>query len=130
MLNIIVGLLSQGSQLSLYQIVSPVRSNKPNKQDKSLGRVLGTSDLVATGLSCTVGVSIWLYLLNFQAGIFITLGIAGSVSGAGLLIALLLASLAALLSALCHAEYGASLPVAGSTYSYVYATFGELLGWM
>lgn len=99
--------------------------------DKSLGRVLGISDLVATGVSCTVGVSDTKSpRLILKAGIFITIGVAGSVSGAGLLIALLLASLAALLSALCYAEYGASLPVPGSTYSYVYATFGELLGWM
>lgn len=65
-----------------------------------------------------------------QAGIFITIGAAAATSGAGLLISLLIASFAALMSAMCHAEFGASLPVPGSTYSYVYASFGELIGWL
>lgn len=73
------------------------------------------------------------FVLGYQlhkAGIFLSVGAAAASSGAGLLISLLIASFMALLSGLCYAEYGASLPVPGSTYSYTYATFGELVGWL
>lgn len=94
--------------------------------------MLGRRDLIATGLSCCVGVrfSFCAWLPTAQAGIFLSVGAAAASSGAGLLISLLIASFMALLSGLCYAEYGASLPVPGSTYSYTYATFGELVGWL
>ena len=73
---------------------------------------IGTVSLTALGIASVVG-----------AGIFVTTGTAAAqYAGPAVIISFLIAGLAAGVTALCYAELAAMIPVAGSTYSYAYAT--------
>jgi APA family basic amino acid/polyamine antiporter len=90
-----------------------------------LKKVLGPWNLVALGIGAIIG-----------AGIFATIGTAaagdGQRPGAGpaLIISLIVAALVCAFSALCYAEWASMVPVAGSAYTYSYATLGELIAWI
>ena len=84
-----------------------------------LRRALGARDLIAVGLGTMIG-----------GGIFTTIGPGVAKAGPAIVIAFLLAGLASLFAALCYAELGAMVPVAGSAYTYAYATLGELVAWI
>src|SRR5438309_9110348 len=90
-----------------------------------LKKVLGPWNLVALGIGAIIG-----------AGIFATIGTAaagdGQRPGAGpaLTISLIVAALVCAFSALCYAEWASMVPVAGSAYTYSYATLGELIAWI
>ncbi len=85
-----------------------------------LRRSLGTLELVAFGVGCTVG-----------AGIFSLTGeVAAHTSGPAVSLSFVLASVACFFSGLCYAEFAAMVPVSGSAYSYAYATLGELAAWI
>lgn len=65
------------------------------------------------------------------AGIFtVTASIAGDVAGPSVSLAFVIAAVACGLAALCYAELASIVPVAGSAYTYCYATFGELIAWV
>lgn len=83
---------------------------------ETLRRSIGTFQLTLFGIGATVG-----------TGIFFVLADAVPVAGPAVLLSCLLAGLAAGLSALCYAEMASAVPVSGSTYSYAYATLGELV---
>ena len=90
----------------------------------SLKRVLNMTDLVAYGLGSTLG-----------AGLFVVAGQAavgsGTRAGAGpaVTISFIVAAIACLFSALCYAEFASRIPVAGSAYSFAYASLGEGVAW-
>jgi APA family basic amino acid/polyamine antiporter len=85
----------------------------------ALPRSLGVFGLTCIGVGGTVG-----------AGIFVLTGsVAAEHSGPAVGISLLLASIVCLLAGLCYAELAAMIPVAGSAYSYTYATMGEGIAW-
>ncbi|MFJ7269318.1 amino acid permease [Streptomyces sp. NPDC099050] len=63
-------------------------------------------------------------------GIFVVLGEATPIAGPAVFIAFIVAGLTALFSALSYAELAGSIPVSGSSYSYAYATMGELVAWV
>ncbi len=90
-----------------------------------LKRVLGPASLVALGVGAIVG-----------TGIFATIGSASagdaSRPGAGpaLIVSFLLTAVACGFTALCYAEFASMVPVAGSAYTYAYATLGELVAWI
>ncbi|WP_434739114.1 amino acid permease [Streptomyces katrae] len=63
-------------------------------------------------------------------GIFVVLGTAAPKAGPAVTISFVLAGLTALFSALSYAELAGSVPVSGSSYSYAYATMGELIAWI
>ena len=85
----------------------------------ALPRTLGVFALTCIGVGATVG-----------AGIFVLTGsVAAGHSGPAVGLSFLLASLVCLLAALCYAELAAMIPVAGSAYSYTYATLGEAVAW-
>jgi APA family basic amino acid/polyamine antiporter len=80
---------------------------------------LGAFSLTLLGVASVVG-----------AGIFVVTGDAAAhYAGPAVLISFLLAGIVAGLTALCYAELAASIPAAGSTYSYAFAAFGPLIGW-
>jgi basic amino acid/polyamine antiporter, APA family len=80
---------------------------------------LGAFSLTLLGVASVVG-----------AGIFVVTGDAAAhYAGPAVLISFLLAGIVAGLTALCYAELAASIPVAGSTYSYALAAFGPFVGW-
>ncbi|MFH1176441.1 MAG: amino acid permease, partial [Acidobacteriota bacterium] len=86
----------------------------------SLKRVLGAWDLVAIGIGCIVGV-----------GIFVLPGVeAANHAGPGIILSFVIAACACACAALCYAELAAMIPVAGSAYTYGYATIGEVFAWI
>ncbi len=85
-----------------------------------LHRVLGPVQLTALGVGAIIG-----------AGIFVTTGaIAKEVAGPALMLSYVVAGLACVFAALCYSEFAAMVPVAGSAYTYAYATLGELFAWI
>jgi APA family basic amino acid/polyamine antiporter len=106
----------------------------------ALGRRKPVEDLVAEGGQGEGGslrrsLSMWqLTMISIGAtlgtGIFVVLGEAVPVAGPAVTIAFLIAGLTALFSALSYAELAGTIPVAGSSYSYTYATMGELVAWV
>lgn len=63
-------------------------------------------------------------------GIFPTIGAGAHAAGPGVILAYVLSGLVSLCVALCYAEFAAMVPVAGSAYTYAYATLGELVAWI
>ena len=85
-----------------------------------LRRALGPFDLVAIGIGCIIGV-----------GIFVLPGVqAAKNAGPGIILSFVVAGAACACAALCYAELAAMIPVAGSAYTYGYATLGEILAWI
>jgi APA family basic amino acid/polyamine antiporter len=91
-----------------------------DEPDSKLRKELGALDLVVFGVAVAVG-----------AGIFtLTARAAGDVAGPSVSLAFVLAAIACGLAALCYAEFASTVPVAGSAYTFSYATFGELVAWV
>ncbi|WP_462383717.1 amino acid permease [Pseudomonas sp. Marseille-QA0892] len=88
-------------------------------QHSELRKVLGATDLVMLGLGAMVG-----------TGIFVLTGVAALQAGPALAVSFILAATACALAALCYAEFASMIPVAGSGYTYSYATLGELVAWI
>ena len=85
-----------------------------------LRRVLGPVQLTSLGVGCIIG-----------AGIFVITGKAAhDCAGPALMLSFVVAGLACIFAALCYAEFASMIPVAGSAYTYAYATLGELLAWI
>jgi len=87
--------------------------------ERSLKRVLKTSELVLLGVGAVIG-----------TGIFVLSGVAAEYSGPALPVSFIIAGLVCILSALCYAEFAAMVPVAGSAYTYCYASLGEIWAWI
>lgn len=86
---------------------------------KILRRALSAKDLVAIGLGTMIG-----------GGIFTTIGTGVKGAGPAVIVSFLLAGLTSFFAALCYAELGAMVPIAGSAYTYAYATLGKLFAWI
>ena len=85
-----------------------------------LRRVLGPVQLTALGVGAIIG-----------TGIFILTGVAAhDRTGPALMLSFVMAGLACVFAALCYAEFASMVPVAGSAYTYAYATLGELFAWI
>jgi APA family basic amino acid/polyamine antiporter len=84
----------------------------------TLRRALGVPGLVAVGLGTMIG------------GIFTTIGVGMQAAGPGVLASFVLSGTACLFVALCYAELASMVPVAGSAYTYAYATLGEIVAWV
>jgi APA family basic amino acid/polyamine antiporter len=88
--------------------------------ENRLRRVLGPIELTSLGVGCIIG-----------TGIFVLTGIAAhDKAGPALTLSFIFAGAACVLAALCYAEFASMVPVAGSAYTYAYATLGELLAWI
>ncbi len=88
-------------------------------RQKILKRALSARDLVAIGIGTMIG-----------GGIFTTIGTGVKGAGPAVIISYLLAGATSFFAALCYAELGAMVPVAGSAYTYAYATMGKLFAWI
>jgi len=84
-----------------------------------LKKELGVRDLTLMGIAAVVG-----------AGIFSTIGVASFHGGPGVTILFIITAVTCGFSALCYAEFASRIPVAGSAYTYAYASFGELIAWI
>ena len=90
------------------------------KGENRLRRILGPVQLTSLGVGCIIG-----------TGIFVLTGVAAhDKAGPALVLSFVLAGLACVFSALCYAEFASMVPVAGSAYTYAYATLGELFAWI
>ncbi|HTY54237.1 MAG TPA: amino acid permease [Candidatus Binataceae bacterium] len=84
-----------------------------------LKRALGAWQLTALGIGAIIG-----------AGIFVLTGVGAQYAGPALVISFVASGFACAMAALCYAEFAAMIPIAGSAYSYSYATMGELVAWI
>jgi APA family basic amino acid/polyamine antiporter len=90
------------------------------KGENRLRRVLGPWSLTSLGVGCVIG-----------AGIFVITGYAALYkTGPALSLSFIVAGLTCIFAALCYAEFASMAPVAGSAYTYAYATLGELFAWI
>src|SRR5467141_2868026 len=85
----------------------------------SLKRTLGPFQLTALGVGAVIG-----------AGIFVFSGLGAHYAGPGLMLSFVLSGLGCAFAALCYAEFAAMIPLAGSAYTYAYATLGEIFAWI
>ncbi len=85
----------------------------------SLKRTLGVFQLTALGVGAVIG-----------AGIFVLSGLGAHYAGPGLMLSFVLSGLGCTFAALCYAEFAAMIPLAGSAYTYAYATLGEIFAWI
>jgi basic amino acid/polyamine antiporter, APA family len=108
------------SQLFTTKSLDEVVRESEAEGDKALRRVLGRWDLVALGIGAVIG-----------AGIFILTGTAAArYAGPSISLSFILAGLGCALAGLCYAEFATLIPVAGSAYTYGYATLGEIFAWI
>src|SRR5579864_5154719 len=85
-----------------------------------LRRVLGPITLTSLGIGAVIG-----------AGIFAATGAAAhNIAGPSLMLSYVVAGITCIFAALCYAEFASMAPVAGSAYTYAYATLGELFAWI
>lgn len=99
----------------LSQLMSDVDSS-----EKSLKRTLGPLSLVGLGIGAIIG-----------AGLFIrTAAAAGGHAGPAVVISFAIAAVGCALAGLCYAEFASMIPIAGSAYTYSYATMGEFIAWI
>jgi APA family basic amino acid/polyamine antiporter len=87
-------------------------------EKKSLHRTLGWFQLMLFGIGCVIG-----------TGIFVLTAVGAQKAGPGLMLAFAIAGAVCIVAALCYAEIAAMVPVAGSAYTYSYATMGEFFAW-
>jgi APA family basic amino acid/polyamine antiporter len=86
---------------------------------KGLRKELTAFDLTMLGIGAIIG-----------TGIFVLTGTGATVAGPGLVLSFIIGAFACGFAALCYAEFAAMLPISGSTYTYAYATLGELVAWI
>jgi APA family basic amino acid/polyamine antiporter len=85
----------------------------------SLKRSLGALQLSALGVGAIIG-----------AGIFVLSGLGAHYAGPALMLSFILSGLGCAFAGLCYAEFAAMIPLAGSAYTYAYATLGEFFAWI
>jgi basic amino acid/polyamine antiporter, APA family len=100
--------------------ITALRAEADAVTERSLKRTLGPFNLVTLGIGAVIG-----------AGIFVLTGQAAALhAGPAVPISMALVGIACAFAALCYAEMASAVPVAGSAYTYVYATMGELVAWI
>lgn len=87
--------------------------------EHSLKRTLGVFQLTALGVGAIIG-----------AGIFVLSGLGAHYAGPGLMLSFVLSGMGCAFAGLCYAEFAAMIPLAGSAYTYAYATLGEIFAWI
>lgn len=88
--------------------------------EKGLKRTLGAANLVALGIGAIIG-----------AGLFVrTAAAAGEAAGPAVVVSFIIAAIGCAFAGLCYAEFASMIPIAGSAYTYAYATMGELVAWI
>jgi APA family basic amino acid/polyamine antiporter len=86
----------------------------------SLKRTLGAGSLIALGIGAIIG-----------AGLFVrTAAAAGEHAGSAVTLSFIVAAIGCAFAGLCYAEFASIIPIAGSAYTYAYATMGEIVAWV
>ncbi|WJY18401.1 amino acid permease [Alteriqipengyuania flavescens] len=102
----------------IFDRVKPLDAILATAEKKSLHRSLGAFQLMLFGIGCIIG-----------TGIFVLTAAGAQKAGPGLMLAFVIAGAVCIVAALCYAEIASMIPVAGSAYTYSYATMGEFLAW-
>src|SRR5712672_2008309 len=108
-----------GNPLFARKPMSVLLAEAHEEGGHSLKRTLGPFQLTALGVGAVIG-----------AGIFVLSGLGAHYAGPGLMLSFVLSGNGYAFAALCYAEFSAMIPLAGSTYTYAYATLGELFAWI
>lgn len=107
----------RGGRLFIKKSVSRIQEEATSH---NLKRTLGAFHLILLGIGCVIG-----------AGIYVMTGnAAANFAGPGVMLSFVIAGTACGFAALCYAELASTMPVAGSAYTYSYATMGELFAWI
>jgi APA family basic amino acid/polyamine antiporter len=99
--------------------ISTLLAEAKETGEHSLKRTLGPFQLTALGVGAVIG-----------AGIFVLSGLGAHYAGPGLMLSFVVSGLGCAFAALCYAEFAAMIPLAGSAYTYAYATLGEIFAWI
>ena len=106
--------------MNLFRRKSITQLQSEAQTDTSLKRVLGPWNLVFLGIGAIIG-----------TGIFVLTGtVAAQNAGPAVVMSFVLAGTASIFAALCYSEFASTVPMAGSAYTYGYATLGELFAWI
>ena len=104
----------------LFQVKTHEALVEELQSDNRLRRILGPIQLSSLGIGAIIG-----------TGIFVLTGIAAHDStGPALVLSFVVSGITCVFAALCYAEFASMVPVAGSAYTYAYATLGELFAWI
>ena len=91
-----------------------------DESEKGLKKTLSAASLVALGIGAIIG-----------AGLFSITGMAAAnYAGPGIMVSFIIAAIGCAFAGLCYAEFASMIPVAGSAYTYSYATMGEFIAWI
>ncbi|WP_405371917.1 amino acid permease [Phocaeicola sp.] len=106
--------------LFIKKSIEALQAEAEQSGSKSLKRVLGPISLIALGVGVIIG-----------AGLFsITGTVAAGYTGPAITLSFIIAAIGCCFAGLCYAEFASMIPVAGSAYTYSYATMGELIAWI
>jgi APA family basic amino acid/polyamine antiporter len=106
--------------MSLFALKSIDRAIQESERENQLRRTLGPFSLIALGVGAVIG-----------AGIFTLTGVAAAnFAGPAIVISFVLAAIGCVFAGLCYSEFSTMIPIAGSAYTYAYATMGELIAWI
>jgi basic amino acid/polyamine antiporter, APA family len=108
-----------GNPLFAKKQMSALLAESRETGEHSLKRTLGPFQLTALGVGAVIG-----------AGIFVLSGLGAHYAGPALMLSFVLSGLGCAFAGLCYAEFAAMIPLAGSAYTYAYATLGELFAWI
>src|SRR3990172_9467606 len=108
-----------GNNLFAKKPMSSLLNEAQESGEHTLKRTLGPVSLTALGIGAMIG-----------AGIFVLSGLGAHYAGPGLMLSFVISGLGCAFAGLCYAEFAAMIPLAGSAYTYAYATLGELFAWI
>src|SRR3954471_23404397 len=109
-----------GMSIFATKSIEQIKAEQLGSGEATLKRVLGPAQLVMRGVGAIIGTGI--FVLTGQA--------AAAAGGPAIGLSMVIAGLTSVLAALCYSEFAASVPVAGSAYTYAYATLGEFIAWV
>src|SRR3954452_15671525 len=108
------------SNLLATKSLDALMSEAGEQNEHSLKRALGPVNLITLGIGAIIG-----------AGIFVLTGqAAAQYAGPAIMLSYVLAGLGCVFAGLCYAEFASMIPIAGSAYTYGYATLGEFIAWI
>src|SRR5713226_4035800 len=115
----VTGASDPRSWLFVKKPMSMLLSEAGEAGEHSLKRTLGAGQLTALGVGAVIG-----------AGIFVLSGLGAHYAGPALMLSFIISGLGCAFAGLCYAEFAAMIPLAGSAYTYAYATLGEFFAWI
>src|SRR5690242_9323156 len=109
-----------GNPLFATKSIATLMKEAADTGEHSLKRAVGPVNLVTLGIGAIIG-----------AGIFVMTGSAASLyAGPSIMLSYVLAGIGCVFAGLCYAEFASMIPIAGSAYTYGYATLGEIIAWI